>query len=115
MKRIVLWAVVLLSIFSIYLVYASPVYLPNGINGKEGLFITESSFEGEYPQEVGVSTSFVFDDLKRKMKDFDEKAKANIFAGKLDISFYNRFDIYTVLGGISNANYDLFYQHETCI
>jgi hypothetical protein len=87
--------------------YAAPVNLPNGIKGNEGLFLTEKMYEElDYAKEIGVSASFVFDDLLgRKMKDFNAKADAKIYEGKLAFTFFNRFDIYALLGAITSAEY----------
>jgi hypothetical protein len=89
-------------------VYASPVNLPNGLKGKEGLFITkELAQENNWydAEQCGISASFVFDNFSRKIKGAgeDRKVNANFYGGQVGLTLLNRFDLYALFGDLNNA------------
>ena len=81
-------------------VFASPVNLPSGIIGKEGLFLKE-----KISDIVSISGSFLYDNFTRKIKGGGEDAKinANFYGGQINFILFNRFDLYALLGGVNNA------------
>lgn len=94
--------IVLLIIFAFFIInqaYSSPVNLPNGIKGKEGLFLKE-----KIAGVVDVSGSFLYDNFSRKLKDTG-KVNAEVIGGQVGLTFVDRFDLYALFGQIQNAEY----------
>lgn len=80
--------------------FASPVNLPSGIIGKEGLFLKE-----KISDIVSISGSFLYDNFIRKIKGGGEagKVSSNFYGGQINLILFNRVDLYAILGGLNNA------------
>ena len=98
----------LFIVLNVTKIFASPIYLPEMVKGKEGLFLAKHQDWSKYlnlTDEGGISFAYVYDHLsERKLKE-GGKATADMMGGKITLSFLNRFDIYTVLGQLQNPDF----------
>jgi len=109
MKGKVVLLFLMLALFSVSLVYASPVNLPTGISSKEGALLTKqdrADMMAGSEEDVDLSASLAFDHIsKRKMKYDSPEAQGNFYEGKLTVTLIDIFDIYGLFGGVSDAEY----------
>ena len=91
--------IVVCSVFVTSFAIASPVNLPTGIKGQDGLGLTSNL-------PVGISAGYIFDYVgKRELSKDSGSADFYMNGGKIDFTILNNFDIYTVLGGIQNPEF----------
>ena len=86
---------------SVNTVIASPVNLPSGIKGEKGALLQEDLFK-----DVGLSGSFLYDHVAERELEDSVKANFDFIGGKIALSCLNRFDFYTMLGGVQNPEYE---------
>ena len=97
--------------------FASPINLPTGIKGQEGLQIdknpTVDPGEDEYAQminflnqNIGISAGFLNDYVgERKLSKDSGKASFDMVGGEIVMSIMKKVDIYTMLGGALSPEY----------
>ncbi len=80
-------------------VFASPINLPTGIKGQEGLGLGNNL-------PVGISAGFLYDHVdKRELNKDSGKVDFDMIGGKIILSVANTVDLYTMLGATQNTEY----------
>ena len=99
MKKILIGGLLYLGLFSLAgAVFASPINLPQGIKGQEGLFLSGNNF--------GISAGYLYDHVaERKLTKDAGKVNFDTMGGKIILSLMNKIDLYTVLGGVQSPEY----------
>lgn len=86
-------------IFTASFALASPVNLPTGIKGQDGVGLISNL-------PVGLSAGYVFDYVgQRDLNKYSSSADFYMNGGKINVSILNNFDIYTVLGAVNSPEY----------
>ncbi|MBU0633573.1 MAG: hypothetical protein KKA52_00750 [Candidatus Omnitrophica bacterium] len=100
MKRLIYLVVSAIFLLVQLEVFAAPVNLPQGVKGKEGVFLNE-----KIAGVVDVSGSVLYDNFSRKIKSGGDSGKidANFYGGQVGLTFSDRFDFYALFGGLSDA------------
>lgn len=98
MRKSLIAGVLCFGLFS-STVFASPINLPTGIKGQEGLGLGNNL-------PAGISAGFLYDHVdKRELNKDSGKVDFDMMGGKIILSVMNTFDIYTMLGATQNTEY----------
>ncbi len=102
MKKGLTGVALCLGIFCSTMVFASPINLPEGIKGEEGLGLTNN-----ITKDVSLSAAYLYDHVaKRELSDDSGDLNYDMMGGKINVTLMNRFDIYTILGSSQSAELD---------
>jgi hypothetical protein len=95
MRKVLLAGVLCFGLIS-STVFASPINLPTGIKGQDGVGLISNL-------PVGLSAGFLNDYVgERDLNKNSGKASFDMIGGIIDLSILNRFDVYTMLGSMQS-------------